>query len=143
MNPSEEVIENPSEKKSPAGVKAISIFTFIAKSLLLLLSIGFLLGLFLAEDYMVNKIKDSEQSSADWLLETKIYCLVYILSCLGAIIGAVKMRKGKKKGFYLHAISNTLLIAFLVYNANIVEYIFAASLLFFIILYLPFMKKLS
>lgn len=133
----------PKDKKAPGGVKALAVFTYIGKVLLILLSLGFLVGLFVAEDYMVNKVADADQNSDAWVLETQILCLVYLISSIGAIIGVNKMKKGKKKGFYLHAISNVLLIAFLAYNANIVEWIIAGSLALFILLYLPFVGKLK
>lgn len=148
MSTSEETIDLDegqiaNAKKSPGGVKALAIFTYIGKVLLILFSLGFLVGLFVAQDYMVNKVADADQSSEGWVLETKILCLVYLVSSVGAIIGVNKMKKGKKKGFYLHAISNALLIAFLAYNANIVEWIIAGSLALFILLYLPFVGKLK
>ena len=144
-NPEEsvEALENDQPKKGPGGVKAISIFTYLGKSLLILLALGLLIGLIVSKDYFVNKIKDADQNTDQWIMETQILCVVYLLSSIGAIIGVIKMRKGKRSGFFIHAISNIVLIGFLAYNANILEWIIAASLAFFIILYLPFIGKLG
>lgn len=144
MSTSEEALESVSPgKKAPGGVKALAVFTYIGKVLLILLSLGFLLGMILSEDYFVNKLKNADQTTDQWLLETKILCLIYLISSVGAIIGVNKMRKGKKTGFFIHALSNLLLIGFLVYNANILELIIAGSLTLFILLYLPFLGKLE
>lgn len=141
-----ETIDHPSSSDlNPklGGIKALAVFTYVGKVLLLLASVGILVGLFVSEDMIVNKIKDADTSSDQWVLSTKILCIVYIFSSIGAWIGVNKMKKGKRLGFFIHAGSNLLLMGFLVMNANIVEYILAASLGFFILMYAMFLGKLG
>ncbi|MBD3637654.1 MAG: hypothetical protein HUJ25_09895 [Crocinitomicaceae bacterium] len=143
---SDEILEESVEyvnKKGMGGVKSIAVFTYIGKLLLFLAATGVFVTIFISEDYMVNKVKDADISSDQWVLETKIYCLIIMLTSIGAIVGARKMTKRKRQGFFLHAASNIVFIAFLLYNANIAEFILAGVSVLFILLYLRYLKRLD
>ena len=147
MDATEQIIDSEelkvTEKKSPGGVKAIAVFSYIGKVLLILLSAGLLVGIFVSKDYMIDKVQNSDMSTEDWILRTIILCLIYIITSVVAMIGVRKMVKGKREGFFMHAGSNLVLIAFLFYGAGLFEYIIMAPLAFFILLYLPFIGKLK
>lgn len=147
MSSSEEIIEPQEqqvpEKKSSGGIKAIAAFSYIGKILIILAALILLVGFVFFEEMTINKIENADQNTAQFILESKIFCLLYIFASIYALKGIRKMIKGQRKGFYIYVLSNIVTIALLAYNANMYEWIIAGSVAVFILLYLPFVRKLA
>ncbi|UKN02875.1 hypothetical protein K6119_05025 [Paracrocinitomix mangrovi] len=130
-------------KNSPKGIKSITVFSYLGKVLLIILSIGFMLMLYYMNDMFVDDAQDAEMSTSEWLMWSYITCSLYIITAVVGWIGIRKMVKGKRKGFYMHTLANLTMVGYLLFRGNLLDYFIAAGLALFIFLYLPFLGKLK
>ncbi|MEX1002737.1 MAG: hypothetical protein WDZ35_11535 [Crocinitomicaceae bacterium] len=115
MDELDEVLEEAKEeKKIPAIVKTLAIISYVGNSFyaLLMLAIIFLLESFKSE--FVNQIEDADVSTDDFMLYMVVGCIILIIASIACIIGAYKMTKGKKWGFFVYTLFNALWVVALI-----------------------------
>lgn len=110
----DEVLENIDENKPqevPQTVKVLSIFAYIGNGLWATIFLVVLLWIaFAFNSFRLPGVRSSD---------TGIICaaLLFVTAlCALSIVGAAKMAKGKKSGFYLYAIPNGIWSLMLFFN---------------------------
>ena len=105
----DEVLEESAQPKGvPTIVKTLAIISYVGNTLWALLFLIVALALNSFKSMLVNRL-DAPAMSTDQLMNyILIASIVIVLICIVSIIGAAKMTKGSKTGFYLYAVANGL-----------------------------------
>jgi hypothetical protein len=105
----DDVLEDSNGPKSvPQVVKTLAVFAYIGNAIWALLFLILVLALESMSGMLVNRMEAPGLSTDQLMTYILIVCVVFVVVCLVSIIGAAKMTKGKKSGFYMYAGSNGL-----------------------------------
>lgn len=119
MEAIDDVLEDSNmPQEVPSVVKTLAIFTYIGNGLLILL---FLFVMAMIETFIgefVNKVEGADIGTDTFITYFMVACGFIILLCIGSIIGAFQMTKGRKLGFYIYAALNAVWIVLLIYGGE-------------------------
>lgn len=114
MEAIDEVLEDSGPQgEVPGMVKTLAIFTYIGNGLLILLFAFVMAMMEQFIDEFINRIEGAEMSTDEFITYMMAACGFIIILCIGSIIGAFQMTKGKKWGFYVFAALNAIWILLL------------------------------
>lgn len=145
MAVTDEIVEGSNQDSKPSGgIKILAVLTYISKGFILLIFALTLVALFTSEDLFVDKKPDSDMSTTEWLFMVKIMSLLFVVSSIGTIIGALVMVRGKKKGFTIYGISSVVYcVIFFYLGIDIIGVILIGLALIFMLSYWRHVKKFS
>lgn len=90
----------------PQIVKTLAIISYVGNALWAVLFLIVALAINSFKGMFVNRLQGAAMSTDQLMTYVLVACLIIIATCVISIMGAAKMTKGKKGGFYMYAVAN-------------------------------------